>query len=281
MNYAEIRVRGKPVFESITKKKLNRAFDMISKLDTLIESAIKKNDSAKVRHYLRSREVISEYIVAHNLDLVFDVAEDYRFAGKEYGHILCECNIGLIRSVDDYKPVSVLKFQTFAEMKIREYLLHYIFTHHCLDRFPSRLVRLLCDVVRIDADYFASNGQHPTISTIKSLFSEESKAIVAYFQANAGEVKLETVHLFLQPHYESSRIYIQKPLNLFIADSMAKLQPNVQSLLIELFGMNDQGAKSEKELEKKYSMYYADMEKIKNNFIGELENKIDRLIVIE
>jgi DNA-directed RNA polymerase sigma subunit (sigma70/sigma32) len=152
---SSFKIQGLPVIEHIPKKKLTHAFEILAKIDKNIESSIRKNESIKMRKYLRAREIVTEYVVTHNFDLVFRVAEDYCYAGREYGHILCECNIGLIHSVDDYKPVNFLRFQTFAEYKIRESVLQYIFRHHPLGNFPLVSVKLLDEINRIDAEYFS------------------------------------------------------------------------------------------------------------------------------
>jgi RNA polymerase primary sigma factor len=81
--------------------------------------------------------------IEHNLKLVVALAKEFRGFGIEFGDLIQEGNLGLVRAVEKFDYRRGFKFSTYAMWWIRQALLRAIQNHSRLIRLPSHLQEAL------------------------------------------------------------------------------------------------------------------------------------------
>ena len=105
--------------------------------------------------------------IEHNLKLVVALAKEFRGFGIEFGDLIQEGNLGLVRAVEKFDYRRGFKFSTYAMWWIRQALLRAIQNHSRLIRLPSHLQEALRTYRRERGRLEVSVGPEETARELK------------------------------------------------------------------------------------------------------------------
>ncbi|KAK8497079.1 hypothetical protein V6N13_026486 [Hibiscus sabdariffa] len=113
---------------------------------------------AKLQHGKRSREKL----IHANLRMVVHIAKQYQGRGLSLQDLLQEGSMGLMKSVEKFKPQVGCRFATYAYWWIRQTITKSIMQHSRTIRLPENVYGLLNKVLDAKRSYIQERNHHPS-----------------------------------------------------------------------------------------------------------------------
>ncbi|XP_028776034.1 RNA polymerase sigma factor sigF, chloroplastic [Neltuma alba] len=103
-----------------------------------------------------------EKLIYANLRMVVHIAKHYHGRGLSFQDLLQEGSMGLMKSVEKFKPQAGCRFGTYAYWWIRQTIRKAIFQHSRTIRLPENVYTLLGKVSETKKLYIREGNLHPT-----------------------------------------------------------------------------------------------------------------------
>lgn len=103
-----------------------------------------------------------EKLIYANLRMVVHIAKHYQGRGLSFQDLLQEGSMGLMKSVEKFKPQAGCRFGTYAYWWIRQTIRKAIFQHSRTIRLPENVYTLLGKVSETKKLYIREGNLHPT-----------------------------------------------------------------------------------------------------------------------
>ncbi|KAK7245110.1 hypothetical protein RIF29_39944 [Crotalaria pallida] len=103
-----------------------------------------------------------ERLITANLRMVVHIAKNYQGRGLSFQDLLQEGSMGLMKSVERFKPQVGCRFGTYAYWWIRQTIRKAIFLHSRTIRLPENLYTLLGKVIEAKKLCIREGNLHPT-----------------------------------------------------------------------------------------------------------------------
>ncbi|XP_057982964.1 RNA polymerase sigma factor sigF, chloroplastic isoform X2 [Malania oleifera] len=146
------------------KSRLQSQFD---REPTLIEWAGAVGISCPVlQSQVRSGNNSREKLINANLRLVVHIAKQYQGRGLGLQDLLQEGSMGLMKSVEKFKPQAGCRFPTYAYWWIRQAVRKAILQHSRMIRLPENVYGLLGKVKEAERSYIQEGHHNPTSEEI-------------------------------------------------------------------------------------------------------------------
>ncbi|XP_016487689.1 RNA polymerase sigma factor sigF, chloroplastic [Nicotiana tabacum] len=148
------------------KHRLQTQFD---REPTLIEWAEAAGlTSRELQSQLRSGKSSRDKLINANLRMVVHIAKQYQGRGLSLQDLLQEGSVGLMKSVEKFKPQAGCRFPTYAYWWIRQGVRKAIFQHSRTIRLPENVYALLSKVKDAKKLCIQQGNRHPTREDIAS-----------------------------------------------------------------------------------------------------------------
>ncbi|WJX84639.1 hypothetical protein P8452_67190 [Trifolium repens] len=115
---------------------------------------------------LHSGNRSKDNLVHANLRLVVHIAKYYQGRGLDFQDLLQAGTVGLMRSVEKFKPLAGCRFSSYAYFWIRQTIRRALFLHSKTIRLPENIYTLLGKVSEAKKSYIKEGNLHPTTEEI-------------------------------------------------------------------------------------------------------------------
>ncbi|XP_050380683.1 RNA polymerase sigma factor sigF, chloroplastic isoform X2 [Argentina anserina] len=130
---------------------------------TLIEWAKAVGISCQMlQSQLRSGTSSREKLIYANLRMVVHIAKQYQGRGLGLQDLLQEGSMGLMKSVEKFKPQAGCRFATYAYWWVKQTIRKAIFQHSRTIRLPENVYTLLGKVLEAKKSYMQEGHQNPS-----------------------------------------------------------------------------------------------------------------------
>ncbi|MCD9645092.1 hypothetical protein HAX54_033768 [Datura stramonium] len=130
---------------------------------TLVEWAeVAGLTSRELKSQLLSGKSSREKLINANLRMVVHIAKQYQGRGLSLQDLLQVGSMGLMRSVEKFKPQAGCRFPTYAYWWIRQGIRKAIFQHSRTIRLPENVYALLSKVKEAKRECIRQGNHHPT-----------------------------------------------------------------------------------------------------------------------
>jgi RNA polymerase primary sigma factor len=121
------------------------------------------------RRVLKGDEDARQRMIESNLRLVINIAKRYLNRGLPLSDLIEEGNIGLIKSVERFRPSRGCKFSTYATYWIRQAIDRAIANQANTVRLPIHITTDIAKVLRAEREYAATYNRDPGVEEISEL----------------------------------------------------------------------------------------------------------------
>ncbi|XP_058749270.1 RNA polymerase sigma factor sigF, chloroplastic [Vicia villosa] len=111
---------------------------------------------------LHSANKSKDKLIQANLRLVVHIAKSYQGRGLHLQDLLQEGSMGLMRSIEKYKPQAGCRFSTYAYWWIKQTMRRAIYLHSKTIRIPETFYILLAKVADAKKSYIREGNHNPT-----------------------------------------------------------------------------------------------------------------------
>ncbi|XP_062003334.1 RNA polymerase sigma factor sigF, chloroplastic isoform X1 [Rosa rugosa] len=130
---------------------------------TLVEWAEAVGISCQMlQSQLRSGTSSREKLIYANLRMVVHIAKQYQGRGLGLQDLLQEGSMGLMKSVEKFKPQAGCRFATYAYWWVRQTIRKAIFQHSRTIRLPENVYTLLGKVLEAKKSYIQEGNHNPS-----------------------------------------------------------------------------------------------------------------------
>jgi RNA polymerase primary sigma factor len=171
------RLRGeKEVFKEIGAENFIWEYDAIDKGYT---SRISKTEEELKQSYEEARKTADELIKLYkkyeharnklaegNVRLVISEAKKYMNRGLDFGDLVQEGNLGLLKAIDKYDYKKGFKFSTYATWWIRQAITRAVADHSRTIRIPIHMIETITKINRAQKALLQEKGRQPSIEEI-------------------------------------------------------------------------------------------------------------------
>ncbi|MCC6011545.1 sigma-70 family RNA polymerase sigma factor [Candidatus Caldipriscus sp.] len=171
------RLRGeKEIFKEIGAENFIWEYDAIDKGYT---SRISKIEEELKQSYEEARKTADELIKLYkkyeyarnklaegNVRLVISEAKRYMNRGLDFGDLVQEGNLGLLKAIDKYDYKKGFKFSTYATWWIRQAITRAIADHSRTIRIPIHMIETITKINRAQKALLQEKGRQPSIEEI-------------------------------------------------------------------------------------------------------------------
>lgn len=171
------RLRGeKEIFKEIGAENFIWEYDAIDKGYT---SRISKIEEELKQSYEEARKTADELIKLYkkyeyarnklaegNVRLVISEAKRYMNRGLNFGDLVQEGNLGLLKAIDKYDYKKGFKFSTYATWWIRQAITRAIADHSRTIRIPIHMIETITKINRAQKALLQEKGRQPSIEEI-------------------------------------------------------------------------------------------------------------------
>ncbi len=171
------RLRGeKEIFKEIGAENFIWEYDAIDKGYT---SRISKMEEELKQSYEEARKTADEIIKLYkkyeyarnklaegNVRLVISEAKRYMNRGLDFGDLVQEGNLGLLKAIDKYDYKKGFKFSTYATWWIRQAITRAIADHSRTIRIPIHMIETITKINRAQKALLQEKGRQPSIEEI-------------------------------------------------------------------------------------------------------------------
>jgi RNA polymerase primary sigma factor len=171
------RLRGeKEVFKEIGAENFIWEYDAIDKGYT---SRISKIEEELKQRYEEARKTADELIKLYkkyeharnklaegNVRLVISEAKRYMNRGLDFGDLVQEGNLGLLKAIDKYDYKKGFKFSTYATWWIRQAITRAVADHSRTIRIPIHMIETITKINRAQKALLQEKGRQPSIEEI-------------------------------------------------------------------------------------------------------------------
>jgi len=171
------RLRGeKEVFKEIGAENFIWEYDAIDKGYT---SRISKIEEELKQSYEEARKTADELIKLYkkyeyarnklaegNVRLVISEAKRYMNRGLDFGDLVQEGNLGLLKAIDKYDYKKGFKFSTYATWWIRQAITRAVADHSRTIRIPIHMIETITKINRAQKALLQEKGRQPSIEEI-------------------------------------------------------------------------------------------------------------------
>ncbi|KAJ6993356.1 hypothetical protein NC653_016476 [Populus alba x Populus x berolinensis] len=145
----------------------NRLESQFGREPTLVEWAQAVGLSCPVlKLQLHSGNRSREKLINANLRMVVHIAKRYQNRGLGLQDLLQEGTVGLMKSIEKFKPQAGCRFATYAYWWIRQTITKAIFQHSRTIRLPENVYGLLGKVMEAKRSYIQEGNHQPTAEEI-------------------------------------------------------------------------------------------------------------------
>lgn len=145
----------------------NRLESQFGREPTLVEWAQAVGLSCHVlKLQLHSGNRSREKLINANLRMVVHIAKRYQNRGLGLQDLLQEGTVGLMKSIEKFKPQAGCRFATYAYWWIRQTITKAIFQHSRTIRLPENVYGLLGKVMEAKRSYIQEGNHQPTAEEI-------------------------------------------------------------------------------------------------------------------
>jgi RNA polymerase primary sigma factor len=116
----------------------------------------------------RTSRGAKEELVSANLRLVISIAKKYVNRGMQFGDVIQEGNIGLLKAVEKFEYRRGFKFSTYATWWIRQAITRGIADQGRTIRVPVHMIEQINKLNRLSRSYLSEFGIEPDIATLAS-----------------------------------------------------------------------------------------------------------------
>lgn len=265
-------------FHPMDIRKEKKTFALLEHCDEKMEDAIEEQNVARMHKYFERRENIADTLVSSNMQLIFDVAEDYDVHGANWGGMLSAGNIGLIHCVDNYYLThQKIRFKVYAIRKIRKAMLAYLIKKQNSINLDAICIKFLFRVEAFIEKYKNNTKSFPTnfeIKTYLDLSDEEKREI----QKNGD---IDIVQYFLNPAFDTKKLIIEKHLYDIVAETILKLDKKLIILVMEYLGLTAKKRHTLEQLSTKYNLPQNTISSILEKITTEIKIQIKQNISIK
>jgi RNA polymerase primary sigma factor len=171
------RLRGeREVFKEIGAENFIWEYDAIDKGYT---SRISKIEEELKQSYEEARKTADELIKLYkkyeyarnklaegNVRLVISEAKRYMNRGLDFGDLVQEGNLGLLKAIDKYDYKKGFKFSTYATWWIRQAITRAVADHSRTIRIPIHMIETITKINRAQKALLQEKGRQPSIEEI-------------------------------------------------------------------------------------------------------------------
>jgi RNA polymerase primary sigma factor len=116
----------------------------------------------------RTSRGAKEEMVSANLRLVISIAKKYVNRGMQFGDVIQEGNLGLLKAVEKFEYRRGFKFSTYATWWIRQAITRGIAEQGRTIRVPVHMIEQINKLHRVNRTYLSEFGVEPDVATLAS-----------------------------------------------------------------------------------------------------------------
>ncbi len=116
----------------------------------------------------RAARGAKEEMVSANLRLVISIAKKYVNRGMQFGDVIQEGNLGLLKAVEKFEYRRGFKFSTYATWWIRQAITRGIAEQGRTIRVPVHMIEQINKLHRVSRGYLSEFGVEPDMATLAS-----------------------------------------------------------------------------------------------------------------
>ncbi len=139
-----------------------------------------------------------ERVIVSNLRLVVNIAKKYLKPKTSLQDLIQAGNIGLIKSVDKFKPELDKRFSTYATFWIKQEILRVLNESRSMVRYPSYINDNLSKISKFSLKYKEEHGELPSPQSIAKHFGFKDKEAIKYLNL------VNTTYVSLEEQFENS-----------------------------------------------------------------------------
>lgn len=242
--------------------------------------------SQQLQSQLREGHSSREKLIHANYRLVVHIAKQYQGRGVNLQDLLQEGSIGLMRSIEKFKPQAGCRFATYAFWWIRQAIRKAVFQKSRTIRLPDNVYALLSKVKEAKRAFVKQGCYHPTKEEIASAVGMTTEKLeilqcaarmpVSMQQSVWADQETTFQEVTADRAIETPELCVEKQLmRLHIRNLLGVLNPKERRIIRLRFGIEDGEQKSLSDIGAVFGLSKERVRQLESRALHKLKQRLD------
>jgi RNA polymerase primary sigma factor len=248
----------------------------------------RQEEIALARRIKKGDEQAREQMIKANLRLVVKIARDYEGLGLPLLDLINEGNIGLMKSVERFKPGKGAKLSTYASWWIKQAIKRALANQSKTIRLPVHVVDKMAHIRRAEVRLREAFDREPTDEEVAAELNMDPRRIREYRTAAKAPVSLDSPVGIEEDSHSVSEVVadtnaaapfehvLKESDNTLVKEVFATLSSREKAVLSMRYGLGNDEPKTLEEIGGQFGVTRERIRQIQNEALQKLRAKVEK-----